>query len=118
MTQKIILSGKAAAGGHKESYDVTKVVLSHPAEIIAVMHDDSDVARTLYRSVNSASALPDILEIEDSLCFFFGVNDVEQVTPLMLDRARSKFGMEGAQIRAGCIIERSHTGGMIETRLA
>lgn len=88
--------GNDAIACGEEDFDATSAVLLLPFEKLVELEDNSEATDDLGRAHVSWDG-PCSVHITSSVCDFFGVTDVEEITLDLLEKARAEFEPQPAQ---------------------
>lgn len=89
--------------------DVTTRLLAYDLEAVHRLRDDSKWASLLVNPKDGDRCGPDLVKVEQSICAFFGVSDIGNVTQTMLDEAALQ-----AKVKRAFLVEvdyRTASGG-------
>ena len=88
--------GDDAIACGEEEFDATTAVLLLPLDELVELEDNSESTDDLGRDHVSWEG-PCYVRLTDSVCDFFGVTDVEEITLDLLEKARAEFEPQQAQ---------------------
>lgn len=91
--------GDDAIASGEEKFDATSAVLLLPLEDLVELEDNSESTDDLGREFVQWDG-PCSVHITDSVCEFFGVDGVEEITSVMLEKARSENNHESPTLES------------------